>query len=68
MSIFASTSPSYIIMQSLDNANKYISDLSYRIKKGEQEALIQMPIGILLYNEAQEIQWTNPYLLKYFKT
>ena len=26
MSIFASTSPSYIIMQSLDNANKYISD------------------------------------------
>lgn len=52
----------------IDETNKYISDLSYRIKKGEQEALIQMPIGILLYNEAQEIQWTNPYLLKYFKT
>ena len=26
MSVFASTSPSYIIMQSLDKANKYISD------------------------------------------
>lgn len=50
----------------VDETNKYISDLSYRIKKGEQEALIQMPIGILLYNENQEIQWTNPYLLKYF--
>lgn len=47
--------------------NKYIADLSYRIKKGEQEALIQMPIGILLYNEEEEIQWTNPYLLKYFE-
>lgn len=50
----------------VDETNKYISDLSYRIKKGEQEALIQMPIGILLYNKQQEIQWTNPYLLKYF--
>lgn len=50
----------------IEETNKYVSDLSYRIKKGEQEALIQMPIGILLYNEENEIQWTNPYLLRYF--
>ena len=47
--------------------NKYIADLSYRIKKGEQEALIQMQSGILLYNKEEEIQWTNPYLMKYFE-
>lgn len=46
--------------------NKYIADLSYRIKRGEQEALIKMPIGILLYNEAYELQWANPYLQLYF--
>lgn len=46
--------------------NKYIADLSYRIKRGEQEALIKMPIGILLYNEEYELQWTNPYLQLYF--
>ncbi|AZP04234.1 DHH family phosphoesterase [Jeotgalibaca ciconiae] len=57
----------YSIDYLIDETNKYVSDLSYRIKKGEQEALIQMPIGILLYNEEQKIQWTNPYLLKYFK-
>lgn len=45
--------------------NKYITDLSYRIKRGEQEALIKMPIGILLYNEKYEVQWTNPYLQLY---
>ena len=45
--------------------NKYIADLSYRIKRGEQEALIKMPIGILLYNEKYEVQWTNPYLQLY---
>lgn len=47
------------------NTNKYISDLSYRIKRGEQEALIKMPIGILLYSEENEIEWTNPYLQEY---
>ncbi len=47
------------------NTNKYISDLSYRIKRGEQEALIKMPIGILLYSEDNEIEWTNPYLQEY---
>ncbi|MGP6147356.1 DHH family phosphoesterase [Jeotgalibaca sp. A122] len=51
----------------IEETNKYVSDLSYRIKKGEQEALIQMPIGILLYNEKHEIQWTNPYLIRYFQ-
>lgn len=51
----------------VEETNRYISDLSYRIKKGEQEALIQMPIGILLFNQEKEIQWTNPYLLKYFE-
>lgn len=51
----------------IEETNRYVSDLSYRIKKGEQEALIQMPIGILLYNDEQEIQWANPYLLKYFE-
>ena len=41
---------------------KYISDLAFRIKRGEQEALIKMPIGILLFNENLQLQWINPYL------
>lgn len=41
--------------------NDYITDLSYRIKKGEQEALIKMPIGILLFDEDFTVQWANPY-------
>jgi len=48
------------------SANEYISDLSYRIKRGEQEALIQMPIGVMLFNEDQTIEWVNPYLQRYF--
>lgn len=42
--------------------NEYIKNLSYRIKRGEQEALIKMPIGILLLNEKNQIEWLNPYM------
>lgn len=48
------------------NTNKYISNLSYRIKRGEQEALIKMPVGILIYDDELNIEWTNPYLAQYF--
>lgn len=41
---------------------QYISTLSYRLKKVGEEALMEMPIGILLYNDDYEIEWANPYL------
>lgn len=44
----------------------YISDLTYRIQREEQDALIRMPIGILLLNDESEIAWVNPYLQSYF--
>ncbi len=47
-------------LQSL--AEKYITTLSYRVKKAGEEALNEMPIGILLYSEEYEIEWTNPYV------
>ncbi|MBP2058909.1 c-di-AMP phosphodiesterase-like protein [Lactobacillus colini] len=49
------------------NANNYAANLSYRIKRGEQEAIIKMPLGILLYDKDQQIQWVNPYLQFYLK-
>lgn len=52
----------------IEKTNKYITDLSYRVHKGEQEALIKMPIGMLLYNDEEDIQWVNPYFQKYFDT
>jgi len=48
------------------NTNQYISDLSYRIKRGEQEALVKMPVGILIYDKDLNIEWLNPYLRQYF--
>lgn len=49
------------------NANNFAENLSYRIKRSEQEAMIKMPLGILLYDKNRQIQWVNPYLQLYFK-
>lgn len=46
----------------LHEAEAYISTLSHRVKKVGEEALLEMPFGIVLYNEDYKIEWTNPYM------
>lgn len=46
--------------------NRYIADLSFRINRGEQEALIDMPVGVLIFGDNDNIEWVNPYLQQYF--
>ncbi|WP_042354562.1 DHH family phosphoesterase [Bacillus rubiinfantis] len=45
---------------------EYISTLSYRVKKVGEEALLEMPIGIMLINDDFYIEWTNSYLASSF--
>lgn len=45
---------------------EYISTLSYRIKKVGEEALMEMPIGIMLINDDYYIEWTNPFIASCF--
>ncbi|MFD2627358.1 DHH family phosphoesterase [Oceanobacillus kapialis] len=45
-----------------DEAEQYITTLSYRIKRVGEEALLEMPFGIILYNEDYTIEWANPYM------
>ncbi|CQR45831.1 Bifunctional oligoribonuclease and PAP phosphatase NrnA [Paraliobacillus sp. PM-2] len=49
----------------LSETEEYISTLSYRVKKVGEEALLEMPIGIVLYSEDYQIEWTNPYMNKF---
>ncbi|MGM7703266.1 DHH family phosphoesterase [Pseudalkalibacillus sp. Hm43] len=55
----------FALMKELEFRTKiedYISTLSHRVKKVGEEALMEMPIGIILYDEQYKIEWTNPYL------
>ncbi|AXI11243.1 hypothetical protein CUC15_19810 [Oceanobacillus zhaokaii] len=49
----------------LEETEEYISTISHRIKKVGDEALLEMPLGIILYNEDYKIEWANPYLNKF---
>ena len=44
--------------------NDYATDLAYKIRKGEQDAYLKMPVGMILYDENENIRWVNPYLQK----
>lgn len=46
---------------------QYITSLSHRLEKVGDEALLEMPIGIMLINENYTIEWANPYLASAFK-
>lgn len=56
----------YYLYQAESHLNQemeqYISTLSYRLKKVGEEALMEMPIGILLYNDEYQVEWANPFL------
>ncbi|GAE93864.1 phosphoesterase [Gracilibacillus boraciitolerans JCM 21714] len=49
----------------VDQTEAYISTLSYRVKKVGEEALLEMPIGIILYGDDYQIKWSNPYMSQF---
>ncbi|MGE7929050.1 DHH family phosphoesterase [Lysinibacillus xylanilyticus] len=45
-----------------EETERHIESISFRMKKVGEEALLEMPIGILLVNDQYEIEWSNPYM------
>ncbi|UOE55497.1 DHH family phosphoesterase [Bacillus sp. CMF12] len=68
--LFMAILPFYYLFQLIQKHRKeteeYISTLSYRVKKVGEEALMEMPIGIMLINDEYYIEWTNPFLASCF--
>ena len=50
--------------QTYIETEKHIETLSYRMKKVGEEALLELPIGIILINEKNVVEWANPYAVK----
>ncbi|MCK8617902.1 DHH family phosphoesterase [Fructobacillus sp. M158] len=43
------------------DSESYLEELTYRVKTGQQEAVLQMPVGIILFGD-QRVVWVNPYI------
>jgi c-di-AMP phosphodiesterase-like protein len=41
----------------------YIKSITARVKNLNNEAITEMPIGVLIYNKEYQIQWGNQYIL-----
>ncbi|CAM3193259.1 DHH family phosphoesterase [Filibacter tadaridae] len=52
--------------QTYVETEKHIETLSYRMKNVGKEALLELPIGIILIDEKNTIDWANPYAAKIF--
>ena len=50
-----------------DDTNTYLSDLTYQLERGQQEALLDMPLGMITMDDHEMVKWINPYMAKYFK-
>lgn len=61
---------SYLTLKWLRNivvdAHEYLAELTYQVERGQQEALLEMPLGMIMMNKRGEIAWINPYMAKYF--
>lgn len=40
--------------------------LSIQVEKAGKQVFLHMPVGIILYNDAHEIEWINPYIRRFF--
>lgn len=45
---------------------RYVTDLTYRIKRVEGEAVSRLPFGIMLYSEERTVEWHNRFVNKMF--
>ncbi|MDN4608913.1 DHH family phosphoesterase [Sporosarcina highlanderae] len=53
--------------QTYIETEKHIESLSYRMKKVGEEALLELPIAIILFNEKHLIEWANPFAAAIFE-
>ena len=49
------------------DTEEYINNLTYQVQRGQQEALLEMPIGMVMLNHRGIVSWINPYMARYFQ-
>ena len=48
------------------DAHEYLNELTYKVQRGQQEAVLEMPMGMIMLNKRHEVEWINPYMARYF--
>ncbi|MFD1418184.1 DHH family phosphoesterase [Companilactobacillus keshanensis] len=54
----------YLFLLLGEKAGKYTNNLQYRIDRGTDNSFVEYPLGILLYDDDNRVQWVNPYFVE----
>ncbi|MFC6323698.1 DHH family phosphoesterase [Companilactobacillus baiquanensis] len=54
----------YLFLLLGEKAGKYTNNLQYRIDRGTDNSFVEYPLGILLYDDDNHVQWVNPYFVE----
>lgn len=54
----------YLFLLLGEKAGKYTNNLQYRIDRGTDNSFVEYPLGILLYDDDNQVQWVNPYFIE----
>lgn len=55
-----------LLQRLASSTEAYVNDLAYQVRQGQEEALFEMPIGMILLDENGVVRWINPYMARYF--
>lgn len=55
-----------LLQRLASSTEAYVNDLAYQVRQGQEEALFEMPIGMILLDENEVVRWINPYMARYF--
>lgn len=49
-----------LLQRLASSTEAYVNDLAYQVRQGQEEALFEMPIGMILLDENGVVRWINP--------
>lgn len=47
------------------DTHRYLNELDFQVHRGQQEALLEMQIGMVMLDVNQRVEWINPYMAQY---
>lgn len=71
MTLLLSVAIYLAIKQEKKNENEikqHIASLSHHVEDVGEEVLLDMPIGMIIFNDDYDVEWMNPHMHQYFET
>lgn len=49
------------------DVEEFVKTLTIKVNRAGEEAITNMPIGIIVYNDMEKVEWANPFISSFFE-